>query len=55
MKGVISMQPPHQYKSGQGFIEYFLIVVIVILFIMIAAKLFGPAINNFIQESLQNV
>ena len=49
------MQPPHQSKSGQGFIEYFLIIVIVILFIMIVAKLFGPAINNFIQESLQNV
>ncbi len=55
MKGVISMQPPHRYKPGQGFIEYFLIIVIVVLFVMIVAKLFGPAINNFIQESLQNI
>ncbi len=49
------MQPPHRYKPGQGFIEYFLIIVIVVLFVMIVAKLFGPAINNFIQESLQNI
>jgi hypothetical protein len=44
-----------QYHEGQGIIEYFLIIVIVILFIMIVAKLFGPAIGNFIQESLQSV
>lgn len=49
------MQTPHQYKKGQGIIEYFLIIIIVILFVMIVAKLFGPAINNLIQESLQNV
>lgn len=42
-------------NQGQGFIEYFLIIVIVILFIMIVSKLLGPALNNFIQESLQNV
>lgn len=49
------MQSPHQSKQGQGIIEYFLIIVIVILTVMIVAKLFGPAINNFIQESLQSV
>jgi hypothetical protein len=42
-------------NQGQGFIEYFLIILIIILFIMIVSKLLGPAINNFIQESLQNV
>ncbi|MDK2981021.1 MAG: hypothetical protein PWQ55_1368 [Chloroflexota bacterium] len=49
------MQPPNRNKPGQGFVEYFLIVVIVILFVMIVARLLGPAINNFIQDSLQNV
>jgi hypothetical protein len=49
------MQSPNQYKPGQGIIEYFLIIVIVVLFVMIVAKLLGPAINNFIQESLQSV
>lgn len=44
-----------QYNQGQGIIEYFLIVVIVVLFVLILFKLFGPAITNFIQESLQNV
>lgn len=44
-----------RYNQGQGVIEYFLIIVIVVLFVLIIAKLFGPAINNFIQESLQNV
>ena len=44
-----------QYKQGQGIIEYFLIILIVVLLILIVSKLFGPAINNFIQESLQNV
>ncbi len=44
-----------RYNQGQGVIEYFLIIVIVVLFIMIVSKLFGPAITNFIQESLQNV
>ncbi len=42
-------------NQGQGFIEYFLIIVIVILFILIVSKLLGPAISNFIQKSLQNV
>lgn len=42
-------------NQGQGFIEYLLIILIIVLFIMIVSKLLGPAINNFIQESLQNV
>lgn len=44
-----------QYREGQGLLEYLLIIIIVILFILIIAKLFGPAISNFIQELLQNV
>ncbi len=44
-----------QYQEGQGIIEYLLLVVIVVLFIMILSKLFGPAISNFIQDLLQNV
>lgn len=44
-----------QYREGEGILEYLLIIIIVVLFILIIAKLFGPAISNFIQELLQNV
>lgn len=44
-----------QYRENQGFIEYILMVIIIILFILIIAKLFGPAITAFIQELLENV
>lgn len=44
-----------KYVRGQGIVEYLLLIIIVVLFIMIIAKLFGPAINNFIQDLLQNV
>lgn len=44
-----------QYREGQGILEYLLLVVIVVLFILIIAKLFGPAVSNFIQELLKNV
>lgn len=44
-----------QYREGQGVLEYFLLVVIVILFVLIISKLFGPAVSNFIQELMKNV
>lgn len=44
-----------QMREGQGILEYLLMIIIVVLFILIVAKLFGPAINNFIQELLLNV
>jgi len=44
-----------QSTQGQGIIEYFLLIIIGFLLILIISKLFGPAINNFIQQSLQNV
>jgi hypothetical protein len=44
-----------QSREGQGFLEYLLMLVIVILLILIISKLFGPAITNFIQETLKNV
>jgi hypothetical protein len=44
-----------QYREGQGIIEYLLLAVIVILFILIISKLFGPAISNFVQDLLKNV
>jgi F0F1-type ATP synthase membrane subunit b/b' len=42
-------------REGQGILEYLLMIIIVVLFVLIIAKLFGPAISNFIQELLQNV
>jgi len=44
-----------QMREGQGILEYLLMIIIVVLFVLIIAKLFGPAITNFIQELLQNV
>ncbi len=44
-----------QSTQGQGIIEYFLLIIIIFLLILIISKLFGPAINNFIQQTLQNV
>ena len=44
-----------QSTQGQGIIEYFLLIIIGFLLILIISKLFGPAISNFIQQSLQNV
>lgn len=44
-----------QYREGQGILEYLLLIIIVILFILILSKLFGPAISNFIQNLLENV
>ncbi len=44
-----------QYRENQGILEYLLFIIIVILIIMILAKLFGPAISNFVQEFLENV
>ncbi len=44
-----------QMHEGQGILEYLLIIIIVVLLILIIAKLFGPALRNFIQGLLQNV
>ena len=44
-----------QYREGQGVVEYLLLTIIVVLFILIISKLFGPAISNFIQDFLKNV
>ena len=44
-----------KYVRRQGIIEYLLLIVIVVLVITIVIKLFGPAINNFIQNLLENV
>ncbi len=44
-----------RYVGKQGIIEYLLLIIIVILIVTIVIKLFGPAINNFIQNLLENV
>jgi len=45
--------PPN--SEHRGLLEYLLIIIIVILVIMLLAKLFGPAIENYIEEFLKNV
>ncbi len=44
-----------QNREGLGIIEYLLLTVIVVLFLLIVSKLFGPAISNLIQDFLENV
>ena len=48
------MRPP-QYREGPGFIEYLLVAIIAILFLLILSKLFGPAISSFVQNFLESV
>ena len=48
------MKSPH-HRENQGIIEYLLLIIIVVLLIVIISKLFGPAINAFIQELLETV
>jgi hypothetical protein len=42
-------------RGGLGFLEYLLIIVIIILGSIILVKLFGPAVNQFIDNLLKNV
>ena len=45
--------PPN--SEQKGLLEYLLIIIIVILLIMLLVKLFGPAVENYIEEFLKNV
>ena len=42
-------------RGGLGFLEYLLITVIIILGVIILVKLFGPAVNQFIDQLLKNI
>ena len=44
-----------KYGRRRGIIEYLLLIIIVVLIIAIVIKLLGPAINNFVQNTLENV
>lgn len=44
-----------QFHEGPGILEYLLSAIIVILFLLILSKLFGPAIRNFFQTLLEGV
>ena len=41
-------------SNGMGFLEYFLIIIIVILGVFLLVKLFGPAVSQFIAQALKN-
>lgn len=45
----------HSSQKGQGLIEYILIFILVAIVVMVIAKLFGPAIQNYIDELLSAV
>jgi hypothetical protein len=42
-------------QSGMGILEYLLIIIIVILVVILLIKLFGPAVEQFVQQMLKNV
>jgi hypothetical protein len=42
-------------QSGLGILEYLLIIVIIILVAILLIKLFGPAVNQFVEQILKNV
>ncbi len=42
-------------RGGLGFLEYLLILVIIILGVIILVKLFSPAVTQFIDQLLKNV
>jgi len=44
-----------RYVRRRGIFEYLLLIVIVVLIVTIVIKLFGPAINNFIENTLENI
>jgi hypothetical protein len=41
-------------RGGLGFLEYLLILVIIILGVVILVKLFGPAVSQFIDQLLKS-
>ena len=42
--------PSFSQRGGLGILEYLLIFTIIILGIVILVKLFGPAVNQFIEN-----
>ena len=42
-------------RGGLGFLEYLLIIVIIVLGVIILVKLFGPAVNQFIDQIIKNL
>jgi Flp pilus assembly pilin Flp len=42
--------PSFAKRGGLGILEYLLILTIIILGIVILVKLFGPAVNQFIEN-----
>lgn len=42
--------PSFSQRGGLGILEYLLILIIIILGVVILAKLFGPAVNQFIEN-----
>jgi hypothetical protein len=41
-------------RGGLGFLEYLLILIILILGVIILVKLFGPAVNQFIEQLIKS-
>lgn len=42
-------------ESGQGFVEYALIIILVAIIVWVIIALFGPWIGNYINDFLQSI
>ena len=45
----------HVEESGQGLVEYALILILVVMVIMIVLVILGPAVGNMYSNILSNV
>ena len=45
----------HNKDSGQGLVEYALIMLLVAIIVIVALALFGPAIGNLYSSVIQNI
>jgi len=46
---------PDSNESGQGLVEYALIIILVVIIVWVVIELLGPWITNYIDEFLQTI
>ena len=46
---------PGSNESGQGLVEYALIIILVVIVVWVIIELLGPWITNYIDEFLQTI
>ncbi len=46
---------PDSNQSGQGLVEYALIIILVVIIVWVIIELLGPWITNYIDDFLQTI